>query len=303
MKKIIVTGANGFIGRHCIPLLQKKNYNIYATTSGKRNHLPVDSDITWCQTDLLSKKEITDLLEQIKPTHLLHFSWYTEHGKFWHSNINLEWISSTLHLLREFQRNGGQRFVGAGSCAEYDWNYGYCIEDLTPLQPNSLYGISKKSVYSIGKEFAKLNKISFAWGRIFFAFGPYEKTERLIAYVISSLIKNELATCSPGQHYRDFMYVKDIADAFVELLDSEIEDAINIASGKPRLLKDIINLIGENLNKTNLIQFSDSISDEVPLLVGNTQRLENELNWRPDHTFEEAVQKTVKWWLKEIKPC
>ena len=168
MKKVLLTGASGFIARNCIQLLQNKNYDIHAVTSGTKGKPPGDKNVTWHQVDLLNELAVSELLRSVKPTHLLHFGWYTEHGKFWSGEENLAWTKSTIQLLKEFKKNGGRRIVGAGTCAEYDWRYGYCSENVTPLNSSSLYGRCKNAIRSIAQEYAALNDLSFAWGRIFF---------------------------------------------------------------------------------------------------------------------------------------
>ena len=87
-------------------------------------------------------------MKTICPSHLLHFAWYTTPGnRYWSAQENIQWLQAGLTLVQEFSAGGGQRMVGAGTCAEYDWRYGYCSEDITPLKPQSLYGISKHSLH------------------------------------------------------------------------------------------------------------------------------------------------------------
>lgn len=304
MKKVLLTGASGFIGHQSIELLQNKNYEVHAITSRDiQKSKKKNNEVIWHKTNLLDPAAVSDLLREVKPTHLLHYAWYTEHRKYWTAAVNLDWVSATLHLAREFKKNNGLRIVGIGTCAEYDWKHGFCVEAVTPLKPSSLYGKSKKATHDVLQEFADLNNMSFAWGRIFFAFGPHEKKDRLIAYVINSLIRNEIAKCSHGQQIRDFMFVEDIADALVELLDTDMKGAVNIASGEPYSLKEIIIKVGEKLKKVDLIQFGDypGKRDETPLLVGDTSRLENELQWRPDYNLDDAIEKTIEWWKNEFE--
>lgn len=303
MKKVLITGTGGFIARHCIPLLRNKKYLIHGTVLNTADTLSDQDDVFWHPVNLLDRNAVSELVKIIKPTHLLHFGWYTEHRKFWDAEENLDWTSATIHLIKEFKKNGGERFVGAGSCAEYDWRYGYCTENITPLNPSSLYGKCKNAVRLIAQEYAALHKISFAWGRIFFLYGPHENPNRLISYVITSLLKNRVARCSNGTQIRDFMHVVDVANAFVALLDSDIEGPVNIASGNPLSLKHIIDIIGEIINRQDLILYGANPGNpgDPAFLAADVQRLNNELQWNPEYGINEGLQQTIHWWKNHLK--
>ena len=205
MKRILVTGARGFIGRHCLPLLVARGYEVHAVSSQRITANA--SDVYWYQADLLDPSQVLALVTKVRAGHLLHLAWYTVPGKYWTSPKNLRWVQASVSLLQEFVAHGGQRVVMAGSCAEYDWRYGYCSEAVTPLAPRTLYGTCKHSLQLVLSAFAKQTGLSAAWGRIFFLFGPYEHPDRLVAFVIRSLLKGEAARCSHGNQIRDFLYV------------------------------------------------------------------------------------------------
>ena len=109
-------------------------------------------------------------------------------------------------------------------------------ENSTPLKPGTPYGNCK---LALQRKLAEMN-LNWAWGRIFFLFGAHEHPGRLISSVINSLIESDSADCSHGGQIRDFMFVKDVADAFVDLLDSEVKGAVNIASGEARTIKEVV---------------------------------------------------------------
>ena len=303
MKKILLTGARGFIGRHCCTALRERNYEIHAATSGNVEDVPEDEGVSWYHLDLLEQNSVTEVFRQIKPTHLLHLAWYTEHGKFWNAEENLVWTNATLQLIKEFKNNGGQRVVGAGTCAEYDWNYGYCSEHVTPLNPSSLYGRCKNAVRSIIDEYTSLYDLSFAWGRIFFLYGQGENRKRLISHVITSLLENRTADCSHGKQIRDFLYVTDVANAFVSLLDSEVEGAVNIASGTPVTLRSIIETISTKLDGSGKIRYGTvpEKPGDPPMLTADIRRLENEVGWKPGYELDQGIEETINWWKNNLE--
>jgi nucleoside-diphosphate-sugar epimerase len=300
MKTVLITGASGFIGRHTIPLLLKHGYEVHAVTSKK----PPENGKSeyWHRADLLDRQQIGSLIEAVRPSHLLHFAWIATPGIYQSSFENLHWIEASLELLHRFVRAGGQRIVAAGTCAEYDWRYGFCSEALTPLAPQTLYGSCKHSLQLILSALARENNFSAAWGRIFFPYGPHEHASRLVASVIGALLNGEVARCSHGNQVRDFVFVQDVAAAFVALLDSDIAGPVNIASGRGVAVKEIVFKIGDLLGRRDLVQLGaiPTPAQEAPFLVGDVRLLDETLNWQPEHDIDQGLKKSVEWWQSRL---
>jgi nucleoside-diphosphate-sugar epimerase len=296
MKKVLITGAAGFIGRHCLPILLTKGYEVHAADS--RESTKNVPDVCWHQVDLLNSSEICRLMGEVRPTHLLHFAWFTTLGEYWTARENLDWVRASLDLLRAFEEFGGRRVVMAGTCAEYDWQYGYCSERVTPLAPATLYGTCKHSLQIMLEASARQTGLSAAWGRIFFLYGPHEHPDRLVSSVICSLLKGEPACCSHGNQIRDFLYVEDVADAFIALLESNVTGPVNVASGCPIALRDIIYKIAEKIDRKDLIQLGVlPVSVHEPhLLVADVSRLTNEVGWLPKYNLDRGLEQTIAWW-------
>ncbi|MGV7224872.1 MAG: NAD-dependent epimerase/dehydratase family protein [Nitrospinales bacterium] len=294
MKKLLLTGATGFIGRHCLDLLLTEEiFEIHAVSSKKPKSDWLD--VHWHQTNLLDSTQVAKLLAQVRPSHLLHFAWHTDPGTCYTSTENIRWVEASLALLRAFSLYGGQRIVVAGTCAEYDWKYGFCTENVTPVLPTTLYGICKNSLQVILSALSKQTGLSSAWGRIFFVYGPHDYPSKLVPSVIRSLLQGKPALCSHGNQIRDYLYVQDVADALVEILKSDVQGPVNIASGIPVSLKEIIYKVAEKLDGKNLIRLGalPVSPDEPNLLVGNVGRLSNELGWRPKYDLDNGLGKTI----------
>lgn len=303
MKKVLLTGASGFIGRHAIPFLINGGYEVHAVCYPEKPDFNEDKNLFWHQSNLLNSEEQKQLMIEIRPTHLLHFAWYAVPGKYWTSLENLRWVQSSLDLLMNFVENGGKRAVLAGTCAEYDWNYGYCSEDKTLLKPSTLYGVCKNSLQEILSQFSKQTGISSAWGRIFFLYGPYEAKTRLIPYVITSLLQDQPARCSDGNQIRDFLYVEDVASAFVSLMESNVEGPVNIASGQPVALKTIIYTIADLLGERHLVELGalPAPDNEPPFLVADVRKINQEVGWSPKITLEVGLKNTIEWWKENLE--
>ncbi len=302
MKRVVLTGASGFIGTCCMEALLKKGFEVHAVSSSGRfqNH---SGQVEWHHADLHNAEHVLRLMVAVQPQYLLHLAWDVRHGISLHSLENMRWVKSSLSLFKAFIDAGGKRVVMAGSCAEYDWSYGYLREDLTPLKPKNLYGICKNALFAIVKAAADESAISAAWGRLFFLYGPGEKTERLVPAVVTALLRGKEASCTHGEQIRDYLYVKDAAEALVELLASNVKGAVNIASGKPLQLKELIKLAAERTGQPDLVRLGVLAlpEEEPPFLLAHTRRLNDEVGWFPRYSLQEGLKETVEWWKKQIK--
>lgn len=293
-KRILITGATGFIGRHSLPILLARGHEVHAVG----RHPTAADEVVWHRVNLLEPGCASRLVRDVKPTHLLHLAWVTTPGKYWSASENLNWVQASLELMLGFAEAGGRRAVCAGTCAEYDWRFGYCSEDVTPLRPATLYGASKAGLQLVLELFARERGISLAWGRIFFPYGPHEAGERLLPSVINGLLRREKVPCTPGDQVRDFMYVRDVADALVALLESDVAGAVNVASGEPIAIRQLVTLVAERLNGLELVQFGalPVRDNDPPLLVADVRRLMNEVGWRRRYSQGDGLNQTIDWW-------
>jgi nucleoside-diphosphate-sugar epimerase len=293
VKRVLVTGASGFVGSQTLSRLLARGFDVHAVS---RNERPI-GDVRWHSCDLLAATAAQELVDRVDPTHLLHLAWFTEPGAYWTSRANVDWVEASLRLLRSFAKPN-RRAVVSGSCAEYDWSFGYCSERITPLRPTSLYGVCKQSLYAIGEGLAAATDLSFGWGRIFFLYGPNEHPNRLVSSVVRALLRDTPAQCTAGTQIRDFLHVEDVASAFVDLLESEVEGPVNIASGEPASVRQVLATIGDILGRQDLIEIGalPLRSDEPPLLVADTRRLTTEVGWQPAHSLRSGLEQTVDWW-------
>lgn len=296
LKRILVTGASGLIGRHCIARLLQQGAEVHAVGRAAPS---ISDGVAFHAIDLLREGEAAALLAQVRPSHLLHLAWYAEPGRFWRAPENFRWVEATLQLARAFVDSGGERLVGAGSCAEYDWRFGVCHESDTPLRPSTPYGVCKLATASLLESFSALAGLEFAWGRIFHLYGPTERPPRLVASVIDSLLRGAPALCSQGDQIRDFLHVEDVARAFVALLDSPVMGAVNVASGVPVRVREIVLQIGDLLGARDQIELGamPTAAGEPPVLLADIGRLRDELGWSPTLSLDEGLRSTIDWWI------
>jgi nucleoside-diphosphate-sugar epimerase len=297
MIKILITGADGFIGRACLDALQcRGDYEIHALSLSPP-HEP-QGGVTWHAVDLLDPITAVELVREIGASHLLHLAWYAEPGKFWEARENYQWVSASMRLIEAFSQGGGRRAVFAGSCAEYDFRYGYCNEMLTPLRPNTTYGACKHALQTMVDAYCRQNNINYAWGRIFFIFGEQEHSSRLVGSVVKALRSGQRARVTHGSQIRDFLHVSDVAEGLVELVATDVSGPLNVASGQAVTVKEIVERLAVMLGGSDLVDFGalPASSEEPPLIVGDASLMLSKTKWSPRLTLEQGLGRVVDYW-------
>ena len=300
-KKVLVTGAAGFIGARCLPRLIEKGYEVYAVTS--RTPPPViNARIVWHRCNLLDAAACSRLAETVRSSHLLHLAWIAVPGKFWSSPDNLRWLAAGVHLVDAFYRNGGQRALGSGTCAEYAWGLNDCDESTTPLHPNTVYGRCKLALGLALEAAAAVHGASAAWARLLFPYGQGEPVERLIPAVVCGLLRGEQIDCTHGRQIRDFVYVDDVAAALVALLDSEAQGAFNVGSGTGTSLRDIVATITARLGRADLVRFGarHPPPGDPERVVANIGRLKQQTGWQPEYSVAAGIDATITAWRERL---
>lgn len=297
MKRVLVTGAAGFVGYQTLAPLLRKGYEVHAVSRvAPRNGR---SDVQWHTADLLDSRQPAKLVQDLKPTHLLHSAWFLKPGEFYESPMNFDWVQSSFDLVRIFREAGGRRCLMVGTAYEYDLRFGFCSEDRTPCHPLTTYGRCKHALQQLVAAYSDAtDDLTCVWGRLFFLYGPRENRNRLVGSVINALLTEQPARCSTGEQIRDYMHVADAGDALVEALDSSVEGPINIASGEPVAIRTIVDLLVEALGRPDLVRRGEvpTNPDSPPLIVADVTRITRELGWKPKFSLTNGLHDAISWW-------
>ena len=293
-RRLLLTGATGFIGRLAVDAAVARGFDVHAIC----RHVPPSPKpgVTYHATDLLGGEDIDRRIASIRASHLLHLAWCVVPGKFWSSPENYQWVGATLDLAAAFVAGGGARIVGVGTGFEYQASDDDCREESTPSDPLTPYAVSKDATRRLLSSFADSAGISFAWGRVFLLYGPGENPSRLVASVARSLLREERALCSEGTYVRDFLHVRDTADALVALTASDVQGAVNIASGEPLQVRQVVARLAGEIGRADLVTFGAlPTRPEPPRQVADVMRLRNDVGWSPSFDLSTGLRDTIAW--------
>lgn len=302
-KRILVTGAGGFLGRHCVAALADAGHEVIALG---REPAGFPAGIEALRCDLLDARSRQDAIAAAAAGAecLIHFAWHADPRDRWVTPRNLDWIAASLALAQEFAAAGGRRFVFVGSCAEYDWSHATLSEHDTPLRPATLYGAAKAATgMALGAAAGALG-LTFAWPRVFFCYGPGEPRGRLVPDLIAGLSKGERVACTDGEQRRDFMHAADIGRAIAEIALSEWQGPINVASGQAIPVRRLIAEVADALGKPDLVDLGAIArpANDPALLAADTVRLEA-LGFVPRFDLESGIADTIAAFARERAPA
>jgi nucleoside-diphosphate-sugar epimerase len=306
MARILVTGGSGFVGWGVPALLLERGHEVHLVCrSPDQADWPPRTRAACIihAADLRADDTPARIIRAVRPTHLVHFAWYAEPGRFRASPLNLDWTAASLRLYRAFAESGGERFVGCGTCAEYDWRFHTLSEATTPLVPATLYGTAKASLFRMLEAASGQGGPGFAWGRVFFPFGPRERPGRLLPDVITALLAGREVAVSEGRQICDFLAVEDAARAFAALVCADISGAVNIASGIGTSVRALVEATAARIGRPELVRFGARPTgpDEVPYIVADVRRLRDELHCLAPLRLGDALDETIAWWRERTQ--
>jgi dTDP-6-deoxy-L-talose 4-dehydrogenase (NAD+) len=254
---VTLTGATGFVGRQVVRVLLERGCHVRLIVRDptRLGEVQASSAVEVVQTDDLFAEKPERLRVMLADSEtVIHAAWYTEPGKYLTSPLNLDCLAGTLNLVRAFSAGGGKRFVGVGTCAEYDLTAGLLTPD-TPLAPTSLYAACKASAFQVIDRYLESEQVSFAWCRLFYLYGQGEDELRLVPYIRKQLEAGKEALLTSGGQIRDFVDVEDAGRMIADIALGHSEGAVNICSGKPVTVRELAERIADEYGRRDLLRF------------------------------------------------
>lgn len=243
MKRVLVTGATGFLGGYVIDALLKKGFEVIATASGSSSAASREwfNKVTFIPLNLNKTDESIDYFRFFhQPDLMIHLAWqglpnYT-------SNFHLtENLPTQLGFLGNILRNGLKDLTVTGTCLEYGMQEG-CLTENMPVKPENPYAIAKHRLQEELAELTSKYATVFKWVRLFYMYGKGQNPKSLFSQLEKAIEeKQEVFNMSGGEQIRDFLPVEKMAEYIVEIaLQQQTTGVINCCSGQPVKLKDLV---------------------------------------------------------------
>lgn len=317
MKRVLITGASGFVGgwlaEHLLSLGLSEIYGTYMTEES-REISPVKDNITFIQADLSQKETIEKIISEVRPDEVYHLaalasvaSSFKDPIATFHNNIDVE-----INLLESLRQNNltNTRVLIVGSAEVY----GYVnpsdlpIDEETPLRPASPYAVTKIAQDFLGYQYNLSYKIPLIRVRPFNHIGPRQATGFVVADFAKQIADIEKGKQEPVikvgnlEAKRDFTDVRDMVKAYSLILEKGIPGEVyNIGSGKSVKIGDVLDmLIGMSTVKIDRETDPAKLRpSDIPETVSDNTKISQTTGWKPEIPFEETLKTVLDYWREQ----
>ncbi len=305
-KKILITGATGFIGANLARYFFKLGFDIHAfmrTDSDTWRIKGFINNIKTYRLDLTDAQAVEKAVLKIKPSYVLHSAVYGGYHfqKEAQKMISVNFLG-TVNLLNACRNIDYKLFVNTGSSSEYGLR-SMPMKESDILEPATDYGVSKAAATLYACSLARRGKGPIITMRLFSPYGYYEGADRLVPSVISACLKNRSPRLSSPECVRDFIFIEDVVEAFGKAVRSHKDiqgEVFNIGSGKQHSIRDIVSIIARltGCKAHPVWGVVENCRIEPRHWQADMAKTKKVLKWQPRFSLEEGLARTIEWLKK-----
>jgi nucleoside-diphosphate-sugar epimerase len=293
--RVFVSGGTGFIGAYVVPELLLQGHEVLLfgnrTNQSIEKLLPSQNVLI---DDMSTINEWWPHIRQFKPEAALHLAWEgIPDYSFEMSHRNLQY---GLALYRRLIDCGCTKIVTTGSCWEYGQFQG-CLKESDAIMPFNAFTAAKNALHFLGKEMAAEACCSFIWSRLFYVYGPGQRPQSLIPYLIDCASKGKEPALKSGDDHLDFIYVKDVAEALVKMINQDVAYEIyNVGSGNTTAVNEIVQMIKSkfHLGESTKQQSPGTDPSERKNFCADITFTTKHLTWKPSTSLGKGIDAMIK---------
>jgi UDP-glucuronate decarboxylase len=303
--KVLVTGATGFVGAEVTRALLRAGHAVHVLARDEQQLgriADLEPEVTVHRGDLLNAASVWRAAATARADMCVHLAWYAVPEKYLHAHENVPLVLASVELAKAVAAHGAVRFVGAGTCIEYDVYAlqklpSKLVEGVSAEAPRTLYAVCKYALWGMLRELGPSLGLEVAWARLFFLYGPNEAPGRLVSEVLTKLLRGSEAPVSAGEQVRDFLHVKDVARALCMVLESPLTGVVNIGSGVPVRVRDVVEAMGAASGRPDLIRYGakPSRAGDPASICADTARLRS-AGFLPQYDLQEGIADAAAYW-------
>lgn len=307
-QKVLVTGANSFIGSNLVRRLANENYNVHILARRTSNTWRIQ-DLRTLQkhiVDLTEKEKLEQVVESINPDIIFHLATQGVYGGVHLDNkvlIETNFLG-TINLIDACNNIDYNCFVNTGSSSEYGLKNTLMSED-TVCTPTNMYGITKNAATKYGQMIAKTKEKPIISLRLFSPFGPLDHKERLISTATIKALQNQDIKLANPKIARDYIFIDDVVDLYIKSIHKANEfkgEIFNVGSGVQTTIYDVIQNIMQITKSKSKIQWGNYPlrNYDSEIWVADISKTKELLEWEPKHNLRQGLEKTVSWFKENL---